>query len=241
MKTIIGLIVASIFLSACNPSSALSGSDFELLGEACTSLKSQEKRKQCQVTLEKLKGESKTTPDSKKLAKSLETKIPINFKDVPLGQAGVKAALIEICKQDKSNQPSTYDKKDRCEYQEKRNIIWLSYGNLGHSLAVIELGDGESLESVELKESKGAMLGLAEILQEKYGPPKKTTNSVENKMGTKFDQEIFVWVDAQGNRITVESIYDKVDQGRVTIESSARVAARGIAEKVVKEIGKSNL
>ena len=249
MKTINGLIVASIFLSACNPSSALSGNDFELLGEACASLKSQEKRKLCQVTLEKLKGESKTAPDLKKIAKSLETKIPINFKDVPLGQAGAKSALTEICKQDKSNQRSTYDnnqrstddKKDRCEYQEKLNIIWLSYGNLRHSLAVIELGDGESLDSVELKESKGAMLGLAEILQEKYGPPKKTTNSLENKMGTKFDQDIFVWVDAQGNRITVESIYDKVDQGRVTIESAGRVAARGIAEKVVKEIGKSNL
>lgn len=158
-----------------------------------------------------------------------------------MGQVGAKAALTEICKQDKSNQPSTYNKKDSCEYQEKRNIIWLSYGNLGHSLAVIELGDGESIDSVEIKESKGEMLGLAEILQEKYGLPKKTTNSVENKMGTKFDQEIFVWVDAHGNRITVESIYDKIDQGRVVIESAARVAARGIAEKVVKEVGKSNL
>lgn len=241
MKIIQGLVAASIFLAACNPSSALSGSDFELFGEACNSLKSQEKRKQCQVALEKLKGESKTAPDSQKVAKPQEPRAPINFKDIPLGQAGAKAALTEICKQDKSNQSSTYDKKDRCEYQDKRNIIWLSYGNLGHSLAVIDLGDGESLDSVEIKESKGAMLGLAEILQEKYGLPKKTTSSVENKMGTKFDQEIFVWVDTQGNRITVESIYDKIDQGRVVIESAARVAARGIAEKVVKEVGKSNL
>ena len=85
------------------------------------------------------------------------------------------------------------------------------------------------------------MLGLVEILQEKYGAPKKTTNPVENKMGTKFDQDIFVWVDAQGNRITVESIYDKIDQGRIVIESSARVAARGVAEKLLKEAGKSNL
>jgi hypothetical protein len=241
MKTILGLIVTSIFLTACNPSSALSGSDFELFGEACNSLKSQEKRKQCQVALENLKGESKAAPDSKKTAKPQETRIPINFKDIPLGQAGAKAALTEICKQDKNNQPSTYDKRDRCEYQDKQNIIRLSYGNLGHSLAVIELGDGESLDSVEFKESKAAMLGLVEILQEKYGPPKKTTNSVENKMGTKFDQEIFVWVDTQGNRITVDSIYDKIDEGRVVIESAARVTARGIAEKVVKEVGKSNL
>ena len=117
----------------------------------------------------------------------------------------------------------------------------MSYGNLGHSIAVIDLGEGESLDSVEIIESTGEMLGLAEILQEKYGTPKKITNSVKNKMGTKFDQEIFVWVDTQGNRITVESIYVKIDEGRVVIESAARVAARGIAEKVVKEVGKSNL
>lgn len=172
---------------------------------------------------------------------SAATRELITFKDVPLGQSGVKTLLSEICKQDASNKPSSYSKQDRCDYQEKRNIIWLSYGNLGHTLAVIELGDGDSLDSVEITESKGAMLGLVDVLQEKYGKPKKTINSVENKMGTKFDQEIFVWLDAKGNRITVESIYDKVNQGRVVIESSARVSARGAAEKLLKEVGKSNL
>ena len=117
----------------------------------------------------------------------------------------------------------------------------MSYGNLGQSLAIIELGDSESLESVEIKDSKTAMLGLAEILQEKYGPANKTTDSVENKMGTKFDQEIFVWIDVYGNRITVESIYNKIDEGRVIIESASKVAVRGLLEKVVKDAGKSNL
>lgn len=241
MKTTYAIVLASALLAACNSSSVLSGSDFELLGEACSSLKMQEKRKQCQVALEKLRGESKIAPDSKTAAKPQVTQASINFKDIPLGQAGAKAALTELCKQDKSNQTSSYDKEDRCEYQDKRNVIWLSYGNLGHSLAVIELGDGESLDSVEIKEGKSAILGLVEILKEKYGLPKKEATSVENKMGTKFDQEIFVWVDAQGNRITVESIYDKVDEGRVVIESAARFAARGIAEKVMKEVGKSKL
>lgn len=242
MKTIHGLVLSSIFLVACNPSnSTLSESDFELFGEACNSLKSQEKRKQCQVALEKLKGELNNAPDSEKVAKPQETQVPITFKDVPLGQASAKAALVEICKQDKSNKRESWNKTEPCDYQEKRNLIWLSYGNLGHSLANIELGDGESLDSVEINESKAAMLGLAEILQEKYGPPKITTNSVENKMGTKFDQEIFVWVDVQGNRITVESIYNKIDEGRVIIESAARVVSRGIVEKAVKEVGKSNL
>jgi hypothetical protein len=236
------LIIASVVLAGCNPSTSMASGDFELLGDACKALGNAEKRKQCLVVLEKMRGESKApSADSSKPQKPQATRVPITFKDVPLGQAGVKAALSEICKQDKSNEPSTYDKTERCEFQKKRNIIWLSYGNLGHTLAVIELGDGDALDSVEIGESKGAMLGLAEILKDKYGPPKKTTNSVENKMGTKFDQDIFVWVDAQGNRITVESIYDKIDQGRVVIESATRVAARGVAEKLLKEVGKSNL
>ena len=117
MKTIQRLVVASIFIAASNHSNALNGGDFGLFGEACNSLKSQEKRKQCQVALEKRKGESKTAPDSKKVAKPQETRVPINFKDIPLGQAGALAALIEVCKQDKSNQPSTYANIDRCEYK----------------------------------------------------------------------------------------------------------------------------
>lgn len=235
------LIIATLLLSGCDTSTSVANGDLEILGEACNALGNAEKRKQCMSALERIRGESKSTLQATKPAIPQATRELITFKDVPLGKAGVKTALAEICRQDVSNKPNSYDKKDRCDYQERPNFIWLSYGNLGDSLAVIELGEGESLESVEIKGSKGAMFGLAEILQEKYGPPKKTTNSVENKMGTKFDQDIFVWVDSQGNRITVESIYDKIDEGRVVIESSARVAARGAAGKLLKEVGKSNL
>ena len=235
------LIIVALLLSGCNTSTSAAGGDIEILGEACKTLGNAEKRKQCLSALERIRSESKPTPQATKPAGPQTTRELITFKDVPLGKTGVKAGLTEICRLDKSNKRESWNKTEPCDYQEERNIIWLSYGNLGHSLAVIELGDGESLESVEIKESKGAMLGLAEILQEKYGPPRKTTNSVENKMGTKFDQDIFVWVDAQGNRITVESIYDKIDQGRVVIESAARVGARGVAEKLLKEVGKSNL
>jgi hypothetical protein len=64
---------------------------------------------------------------------------------------------------------------------------------------------------------------------------------VENGMGTKFDQEIFIWVVSHGNRITVKSIHSRIDKGRVLIESAARVAERKTLEKNVKEIGKLNL
>lgn len=235
------LIIATLLLLGCNTGTSAASGDLEFFGEACKALGNAEKRKQCLSALERMRGESKAAPQSTKPAGPQATRELITFKDVPLGQTGVKTALSEICRLDKSNKRESWNKTEPCDYQEKQNIIWLSYGNLGQSLAVIELGEGESLESVEIEESKGAMLGLVEILQEKYGAPKKTTNPVENKMGTKFDQEIFVWVDAQGNRITVESIYDKIDQGRIVIESSTRVAARGVAEKLLKEAGKSNL
>ncbi|GEM_PF-3106962 len=235
------LIIATLLLLGCNTGTSAASGDLEIFGEACKALGNAEKRKQCLSALERMRGESKAAPQSTKPAGPQATRELITFKDVPLGQTGVKTALSEICRLDKSNKRESWNKTEPCDYQEKQNIIWLSYGNLGQSLAVIELGEGESLESVEIEESKGAMLGLVEILQKKYGAPKKTTNPVENKMGTKFDQEIFVWVDAQGNRITVESIYDKIDQGRIVIESSTRVAARGVAEKLLKEAGKSNL
>jgi hypothetical protein len=241
MKTIQSIVIISFFLVACSPNKTLSGSDFELLREACGSLKNQEKLKQCQVTLEKLNGDSKTTSDSKIVAKAPVPQVLFNFKDIPLGQAGAKAALIEVCKKDKSNQASEYDKRDPCDFKKERNGIWLSYGNLAHEYASIVLGKGDSLEYITINGNKVELLGLVEILQEKYGIPTKTKNSVENGMGAKFDQEIFVWVDSQGNRITVESIHSRIDKGRVLIESAARVAERTTLEKNVKEVGKLNL
>ena len=198
MKLLHTILIGASLLVVSAPSSSFSTTDFDVLAEACNSLKAQEKRKQCQTSLEKAKGESKPS-DFKSTSKPQITSTPINFKEISLGRSGVKENLTELCKLHKSNQQSSYDKKDRCEFLDKRNIIWLSYGNLGSVLAVIDVGEGDTLDSIEITAGKSAMLELAAILQEKYGAPKRTTNSVENKMGTKFEQEIFVWVDAQGN------------------------------------------
>ena len=241
MKSIHALVVGATLLAACSSSQAINGGELEILNEACLSLKLQEKRKQCQVTLEKFKAESNVASDTRVSTKAQATQASINFKDIPLGRAGVKEALIELCKQDKQNLPSAYTTKDSCDYSDKRNIISLSYGSLGSSLAIVDLGESDSLDSVEIRKSKLEILGLVTILRDRYGAPKKKINTVENKMGTKFDQEQFTWVDVQGNRITVESIFDKTDQGRVIIESAARVAKRGIVEMQIKEASKSNL
>lgn len=98
-----------------------------------------------------------------------------------------------------------------------------------------------ALVNVEIDGSKQEMLALAEALTDKYGKPVRRNEQVENGLGTKFDKDIFVWVDNQGSRITVESIHSKIDEGRVIIESAASVAAQAAAEKLLKEAAKLNL
>lgn len=169
-----------------------------------------------------------------------KTKEPIAFKGIPLGKPGVKDTLKQMCLENKSNN-NDYSNEPPCSFDKERTLIWLTYGILGHSLGWITLSNDGALVNVEIDGSKQAMLALAETLTAKYGKPAKEKDQVENGYGTKFDKDIFVWVDNQGSRITVESIHSKVDGGRVIIESAASVAAQAAAEKLLKEAAKSNL
>ncbi len=128
-----------------------------------------------------------------------------------------------------------------CVFKERTIHLPVSYGILSKADGWLVLGDDGSLLSVQISGSKGEMLAEVEVLEAKYGKPSKTTTQVENKMGTKFDKDIFVWQDSQGSRITVESMYDKIDEGRIVIESASTVAVEKEAEKVKKKIGKLNL
>ena len=56
---------------------------------------------------------------------------------------------------------------------------------------------------MEISGSKNEMLAQVEILSAKYGSPIKTTTQVENGMGTKFDKEVFTWIDSRDSRITI--------------------------------------
>jgi hypothetical protein len=85
------------------------------------------------------------------------------------------------------------------------------------------------------------MLDLASLLSERYGKPVVTEKQIENKLGTKFDQKIFVWVDQRGTRITIHSIYDKIDSGRIIIESASLVKLGDAVQQLRHEAGKSNL
>ena len=130
---------------------------------------------------------------------------------------------------------------DKFSFNKARTLIWLSYGLLSQNLAWIVLSNDDALVNVEISGSKVQMLALAEVLEARYGKPFKTTTQVENKMGTKFDKEIFVWNDSQGSRITVDSMHDKIDEGRIVIDSASSVAVKKAADKLLREAGKKNL
>ena len=159
----------------------------------------------------------------------------ISFKGVPLDTPGVKDAVKKICQESQSN------KDDSCSFKERRELMWLSYGVLSHKLAWLTLGKDDSLVEIEISGSKGEMLTQVETLTAKYGKPAKTTEQVANGFGTKFDKEIFTWTDSRGSRITVESIYGKVDEGRIVIDSASSVEAKKTAEKSLIKAGKENL
>lgn len=169
-----------------------------------------------------------------------KTKEPISFKGIPLGEPGSIDALKQLCLANKSNN-SEYSDKSACSFEKEKTLIWLTYGILGDCLAWITLSNDGALVKIEIEGDKQNILALAETLTDKYGKPTKNKDQVENGFGTKFDKEIFIWEDSQGSRITVESIYSKVDKGRVVIESASSVAAQIAAEKLLKEAAKSNL
>lgn len=176
------------------------------------------------------------------IAKELppKTKELISFKGIPLGKQGVLDALKQMCLENKGNN-NEYSDKETCSFGKERNLIWLSYGILSDNLVWITLSNDGALAKVEIEGSKQAMLALADTLAAKYGKPVTTKSQIENGYGTKFEQDIFVWVDSQGARITVESIYSKVDKGRVVIESGDSVATKAAAERLLKEAAELNL
>lgn len=162
---------------------------------------------------------------------SNKTKGTISFKGIPLGKPGVKKALQKMCMEKKFN-----PKFDRCSFDDKSSQILLNYENLVDNFALITMGSDEALVKIEIDSSTPEMLGLAKALEAKYGKPLKNSTTIKNAIGTQFDKDTFVWVDDQGSRITIESIYYDYNKGGVVIESA--VAAQEAAGKKAKEAGK---
>ena len=224
-----------IFVNGASNASP-SEEDRAVLLDACKQMKSAERRALCLGAVARLGGDGITAQPQQKLAPAGRTNETILFKDIPLDKPGIKDALRKLCQENENNR-----RDDTCSFKERTTMIWLSYGILSHKLGWITVTSEDALSRVEISGSKGQMLALAEILEAKYGKPERTKSQVENKMGTKFDQDVFVWIDAQRSRITVESIHYKVDEGRVIIQSPSSVAAQDAAGKLIREAGKNNL
>jgi len=166
-------------------------------------------------------------PPQKQL--SNKTKGMISFKGIPLGKPGVKNALRKMCMEKKFN-PNF----DRCSFNDIKSQILLNYENLVDAFAIVTLGSDEALIKVEIDGSTPDMLALAKALETKFGEPLKEKTVVKNAIGTQQDKETFIWVDDQGSRITINSIYYDYNKGGVVIESTSPVAAQDAAAKKAK-------
>lgn len=134
-----------------------------------------------------------------------------------------------------------------CKFDDKGNFTMpdFAYGNLptgwGGSAGRVKVNEQGALLRFEISGSKGHMLDLAAVLEEKHGKPLVSEEQISNELGTKFDKKIFTWTDEKGTRITVESIYDKIDHGRVFIESKSMIKLTTDIDQVRKSVAKDNL
>lgn len=174
-----------------------------------------------------------------------KTNQTISFKGIPLGKPGIKDALQKMCIGKKFNTI-----QDRCSFAEEKSMMLLDYETMVDAIALVTLSSDKALIKVVIDGSTQEMLTLAKALEKKYGKPLKENTTVKKEIGiqsdkgafvlkevkeAQLDKETFIWVDNQGSRITVESIYSDYDKGGVVIESSSLVAAQGSAEKRAKE------
>ncbi|HUW26904.1 MAG TPA: hypothetical protein VMW07_10325 [Gallionella sp.] len=174
---------------------------------------------------------------------SSNTNQVISFKDIPLGKPGVIDTLKKMCAVKKFN-----TMHDRCSFTDESIMVLLDYETLVDAFAVIVLDNNGALIRVEIDGSTQEMLTLAKALEKKYGEPLKKKGKVKKAIGilldtgsfelketeeSQLDREAFVWVDDQGSRVIVQSIYSDYDKGGVVIESSL-AAARDAAGKKAK-------
>lgn len=215
--------------------------DRSVLLEACQTLKSQEKKSICQQAVNRL-SQGKSTLSA--IDEKVDTPVrePITLKGVPFDTPGSIEVLIGLCLS-AGGPYSPADLKKWCSVINGSQIPLpnFSFGNLPETLTYARVNKDGSLIHWQMNESKGRMLELAALLGEKYGKPSVTDTYIENALGTKFDQKIFVWVDQRGTRITIHSIFDKVERGQIVIESSSLVRESADLQKSRIERGKANL
>jgi len=238
------IVITSIFGSGCEAQQApisLAPDEQAVLREGCLLIKSAPRQAKCNASVDRLSlvvgSRAKSTPST--------VKDDVSLRSIQFDSGDVREALRKICIEPRG--PYKGDELEKstiwCNFDKngRLSIPSFAYGNLDSSLANITVDEAGAMQRFEASASKGEMVALAVLLQEKYGPPKVETNEVENKVGAKFTQQVSRWIDKRGTVITVYSIYDKIDAGRVTIESASLVRTIEAVQKIKKEIDKGKL
>ncbi len=172
------------------------------------------------------------------------TKELITFKGIPFGKPAIKNALKTLCAGNDHNKG--YGNRCSLETSSFNNatgfMFFVEYGPLEFNYGSFMLDHNEALSKLEINNvDTQELLELVANLTEKYGKPSKATSILVNGFGNKLEKNIYSWRDSEGTRISVESIYEKVGEGRVVIETASSIAAQDTAEKMEREAVKSNL
>lgn len=253
------------FITAFLANYAANAADIDNSLVGCNTIKSIAKKKQC---IEKAtRSESKSSSEQHQNPAGVTTET-ITLKGVPFDKPDSRDALLQICNDLPYNRPSTYSPEGECVFDaslrmicntmkrtnpdayakskdcvhEKTELTFrIEYGSLPEDLAWTTLNKEGSLLKFEMTSSKEQILRLVELIAEKYGKPLVIDKKVENKFGTKFDNQIFIWVDPQGTQLTVESMHEKINEGRVLIESASFIQKRNAKVEQNREVEKSRL
>jgi hypothetical protein len=164
------------------------------------------------------------------------TKQIITLKGIPFGEAGVRDDVLDLCERERPDWDTT-----PCELENGWIFFGeMQFGNLS-AHASTKLDELGSLDEFELEGSSSEMQKLATLLTEKYGPPRVFEETVSNQLGHQFPKWIYMWRDAKGTRMIVETIHQKVDRGRVIIQSKKVVELIEAENKEREDRAKNNL
>ena len=171
----------------------------------------------------------------------------ISFKGILLGKPNATSSLMKLCVEEKlETDCSTSNKFIRTTFGKlERNWdkpLDSFEGYYGKVHATFVLNNQDEIDSINLFSVKtSSILETIPLLEEKYGTPESTTQPVQNRFGSKFENKYFKWKDAQGNTLQIWSIDEKLDEGLVIFNSAAKEARTTEEEKKSEKTAKSNL
>lgn len=222
--------------------SVASAQDLELLREACQALRQPSRRNDCIAVLARQPLSKSTAATAAGVVRRANEEIKLRWMSFDSGD--VRDALREIC----VDPGSVYKKEDLdkseiwCKFDKRGRMSMprFAYGNLTSVGQATVNADG-SLVTFEATGSQSEMLQLAALLEEKYGQPQREEAQIENRLGQKFAQQIYRWIDSKGTVITIHSIYDKIDSGQMMIASASAIQTIETIQKLQKEVNKGRL